>query len=254
MKSNSLLTGISVIAAMLTGFHAANAGTPLLDKSRPTHFVEVGMHIGEGASSMIENYGSQVPYIYDFSFNPGSQTVFGATAEIPFRNYFAIGTGIDFGINNYHWSMTILQPDAGTLNSLYSRSHYYNFTIPAYLSLRLNLGDKVRWHNELGCYLSFGAGGTVKTHAYSSSTNTLGQSQVTETSYSHKYYNDPDPIVCGVNETDWGLHLGTGVLVSNHWQVKCVFRVGARDLAENFGVLKIKMHTIDVNFRFGYVF
>lgn len=216
--------------------------------------VDLGVHVGEGARTILQNYATEIGGIADFSLTPGSMTSFGATAELPIRRYLAVGTGLDFTINNYYYSMTVLEADQGTLNTIYSRNHFYTLDIPVYLSFRFNLGTRVRWHNEIGGFIALGCGGKTRTKAYASSTNSLGQSQVTEMSYSRDYFSDDDAIINGITNTDWGLHLATGVAVHDHWQVKCVFRVGARDLAKNFGVLGISNHSLSVAFRIGYLF
>lgn len=263
MKLTSTLTTLVLAACAILAFPAAKAsapadstgcGTRFVDTRRPTKMVELGLHIGEGAASMVQNYGTAVPHVGDFTLTPGSLTQFGASAVIPVRNFFAIGTGLNFNINNYYYSMTILHPGAGTLNTLYTRNRFYNFDVPLFLAFRFNLGTHVRWDNELGAYLSFGCGGHSHTRAYTSSTNDLGQSQVAETNYRVKYYNPDQALINGVTSVDWGLHLGTGILVNGHVSVKCVMHAGARDLAKNYGVLNVQNHTLNVVFSAGYVF
>ena len=230
------------------------ASVPFMDTSRPTKTVELDVHVGEGMSTIMQNYGDAIPDVGDFTLTPGSLTALGFGAELPIRNYLAVGTGLDFAINNYYYSMTILHPEAGTLNTLYTRNHFYNIDIPLYMSLRFNLGNRVRWHNEIGAYISIGAGGKSKTKAYTSSTNQIGQSQVTETSYERDYFNADDPIINAVRSTDWGLHLATGIVVNRHIMLKCVMHAGVHNLAKNFGVLNVKNRTLNVVFKAGYVF
>ena len=255
----SLLRRIAASAVAVGAALPAVAGdtgqdAPFVDFSRPDRVVEIGLHVGEGASTITQNYATAIPDVADFSLTPGSMTTFGASAELPVRNFFAIGTGLDFAINNFYYSMTILHPSEGTLNSLYTRNHFYTLEVPLYLGFRFNLGSHVKWNSEIGGYLSFGAGGKTRTRAYTSSTNSLGQSQVTQTNYERNYFNDDNPIINGVTGTDWGLHLGTGILVNRHWSVKAVMHAGARDLAKNYGVLGISTHTLNVVFKAGYIF
>lgn len=235
-------------------FGAVAQKVPFCDTSRPDRMIEVGLDVGVGMSSMLQNMNTAVPEVSDFSFTPGCMTSFGVTAEMPVRNYFAIGTALNFNINNYSYNMVILHQEGRTLNSIVSQSHFYNLDVPVFFDFRFNLGNKVRWHNEVGGYLSFGAGGNTKTRSYVSSTNALGQSQVTEIYYKRDYFNDNQSVINGVNSLDWGLHLATGIVACRHVMLKAVLHVGARDLACNYGVLKIENHTLNLSFKAGYVF
>ena len=248
-----IITGLVALLAALT-VSAQEAKVPFMDKLRPSQFMEVGVHFGLGASSIAQNYSTAIPDLSDFTFTPGVMMSFGATAKLPIRNYLAIGTGLDFNINNYFWNMTILHPQSGTLNALTQRHHFYDLSIPLTLDLRFNVSNNVRWDSEIGGYLTFGLSGRTRTTSYLSSINSLGQSQVTELTYRKDYYKEPDAIVNGVVNLDWGVHLATGLLIADHYSVKAVMHAGLRDIARNFGVLDIHNHTLNVSFRVGYVF
>ncbi len=240
------------VAAIITTIAQS---TPFVDHTRPDKFIEVGLHVGDGVSSVLQNYGKEVPGLAEFNFTPGNMNSFGVSVVMPIRNYLGIGTGIDAAIYNNHWSMTVLDAEASTLNNLYTRNHYYALEVPMFLALNFNLGQKVLWTNEIGAYMSFGLGnGSSKTKAFASSTNSLGQSQVTEISYNRKYYKDDEPIINGVTTTDYGLHLATGLRFYKHFSLKAVFHVGARNLAINYGVLDIKNHNLTLAFKAGYIF
>lgn len=255
MNIKHILISAICLTTSFIGLRAAGPDhVPFIDTRRPDNFVELDIHAGVGAYSMLQNYGSAVPDCADFTLTPGALTQIGAGAVLPIRGFFAVGTGIDFNINNFYYSMTVLHPAAGTLNTLYTRNHFYSFDVPLFLSFRFNLGTKVRWDNELGSYLTFGVGGHTKTTAYTSSTNELGQSQVSEVHYDRDYYNDDDAIINGVAKLDWGLHLGTGIVVNRNFMLKCVMHLGAHDLAKNFGVLSVHNHTLNLTFKAGWVF
>lgn len=251
---HTLLAAALIAATLVPTYAQEPAKVPFMDTSRPTKIVEAGVNVGVGASSMIQNYRTVIPGLSDFTFTPGVMVSFGADVKLPIRNYLAVGTALNFNINNYFWTMTILDPQAGTLNNLSSRHHFYDLDIPIYLDLRFNISRNVRWENEIGWYLSVGLGGKTRTRSYSSSTNSLGQSQVTETYYKRDYYNDKGAIVNGISSTDWGLHLATGLTVSRHLSIKAVMHAGARDVSRNFGVLNIHNHTLNASFKVGYIF
>jgi hypothetical protein len=166
-----------------------------------------------------------------------------------------VGTGLDFAIYNHRWSMTLHDAASGTLNTLYTRNHFYALEVPLYIATRFNLGENVSWNNELGAYMSFAIGhGSSKTNAYASSTNSLGQSQVTVSRYERRYFKDSEPIINGVTTTDYGLHLATGMLFHKHFSLKAVLHVGFRDLAINYGVLNISNRNLTLAFKAGYIF
>jgi hypothetical protein len=246
---------LSSLLALATAILPASAQSQFIDRSRPSHVVEIGLHVGEGISTILQNYSKNVPGLTDYNLTPGNMNSFGASVELPFRNFIALGTGLEATINNNHWSMTLLDATAGTQNTLYTRNHFYAVEVPIYLQTRFNVSGSVRWVNELGMYLSYGIGnGSSKTHAYASSTNSLGQSQVTEMIYNRKYFKDDEPIINGVTTTDYGLHLATGLRFFDHVSLKAVFHVGFRNLAINYGVLDITNRNINLAFKVGYIF
>ncbi len=249
-------TLFAAVFAAFAGTVSAHAeGPAFIDRSRPDHVLEVGLHVGEGMSTILQNYSKQVPGLAEINFAPCNMNTFGASVNLPLRNYLAIGTGLDFTISNYHWSMTLLDASAGTLNSLYTNNHFYAVNVPFFVSPRFNLGENVLWTSEIGGYMSFAVGnGTSKTHAYASSTNSLGQSQVTEVIYERKYFKDSEPIINGVTTTDYGFHLATGMRFYKHFSLKAVFQVGVRNLAINYGVFDVANRNISLAFKAGYIF
>lgn len=244
---------ILTLAAAATA-SAIMAQTPLLDTSRPKKIVEIGVSVGDGISTITQNLGTAVPDVTEFSLTPGNRFTAGLTALMPIRRFFGIGTSIDFSVNNYNWNMTTLDQDGGTLTSLYTSNRYYTVDIPVYMQLSLCLGTRVRWTNDLGMYLSLAAGGDSKTRSYTSWTNSLGQSQVTDAYFKRKYFDDDDPVIFGIKGTDIGLHLATGIVVSDHYMVKAEFRTGFTDLAKNYGVLDVHAHSMSLTFKAAYIF
>lgn len=233
---------------------SVKAQTPFVDTARPNKFVELGVHLGEGVCSVRQNFDREIPNTANMTLTPGNRFDVGLTAAMPIRKFLAIGTGLDFTASNYYWSINMLDRQSGSLEVINSRNHFYCIEIPIYLQFRFNLGNKVSWRNDIGAYLDLGVGGTQKLEDLRSYTNELGQSQVTETSYKQDYFKAEQPAVCGVNDTDWGFRLATGIVAYSHWSVTCVFNAGARNVAMNTGVFNINMHNINLTFKVGYVF
>lgn len=243
-----------MIALCLPSIAAAEDTHSFMDTSRPSKPVDIGVHVGLGVSTQIQNYVSAVPGCADFHLSSGLQSVFGATVEVPLRRYIAIGTGVDFVICNNSWAMTVINSEPNTVSTLYCRNTYRAFEIPIYLSLRFNLGSRITWTNEGGVYLSFGTDGRTRITSYSAAVNQLGQQQVTRTRYEHPYYNADTPILNGFGRNDVGIHLSTGLQYLRRWTLKAVMRYGLKDVARNYGVLDVNVHNFAFSFRLGYTF
>lgn len=248
-----ILRNFLAVAALIGSVSAAHA-VDMLDTSVPHKFIEVNVHTGIGTSTIINNYASVAESITAMKLSAGTRMVGGFSAELPIRDFLSVGTGVDFAINNYSQTMTMLDGYHGTLGTLLTSNHYYTLEVPLYVGLRLNLGSRVRWHNELGAYVAYGTGGSSKTTAFVSSTNSLGQTQVSEAQYDRKYYDSNDPVFCTMRRSDIGLHLATGILINHHYTVKASLHVGIRDLAKNFGVYNADAHTLAPTFMIGYTF
>lgn len=238
----------------LSSTAAAEDTHPFMDTSRPSKPVDIGVHVGLGVSTQIQNYASAVPGCADFHLSSGLHSAFGVTIEVPLRRYIAIGTGADFVISNNSWAMTVINSEPNTVSTLYCRNTYRAFEFPIYLSLRFNLGTRITWTNEGGMYLSFGTGGRTRITSYSAAVNQLGQQQVTRTRYDHPYYNADTPILNGFGRNDIGIHLSTGLQYRRRWTLKAVMRYGFRDVARNYGVLDVNVHNLAFSFRLGYTF
>lgn len=248
----------TVLAATLacTGAIAGNDGNglPAMDTSKSDHTVEIGIHAGDGVTSIRQNYTKAIPSLTDFDLTAGNDFVVGASAVIPVRNHLGIGTRIEFAASNYRWSMTMVDRANSTLSVVNCRNHFYTIDLPAYIQLRFNVGTRVNWRTEIGAYLSLGMGGNSKIKETASSTNSLGQSQVAVQYFKDKYFEDSNPVVNGINNTDWGLHIATGFVIDRHWSLNWTLRAGARDIAKNMGVLDISIHSLSAFFSVGYIF
>lgn len=245
---------LTVAALCLSSTAAAEELHPFMDTSRPSKPLDIGVHVGLGVSTQIQNYASAVPGCADFHLSSGLQSAFGATVEVPLRRYIAIGTGADFVINNNSWAMTVINSEPNTVSTLYCRNTYRAFEIPIYLSLRFNLGSRITWTNEGGMYFCFGTGGSSRIISYTAAVNQLEQQQVTRTRYDHSYYNADTPILNGFGRNDIGIHLSTGLQYLRHWTLKAVMRYGFKDVARNYGVLDVNVHNLAFSFRLGYTF
>lgn len=248
---------IAILAVFVAGTTATVWSQSFIDTRPAQRLLTIGAHVGDGVSTVRQNYASEIGSVASFVLTPGNVFDVGATAVLNVREFFGIGTGVDFTISNYDFNLTMLDVDGanGTLNTLYSDNRYYSLDIPVYLRFAFNIaGDRVRWTSELGTYLGFGFGGRTNTSTYRSSTNALGQSQVTHSTYNNDYFDDNGGIINRIDKTDFGLHVAMGLVFRRHFALNAVFHVGMRDLARNFGVYNTELRNMNLIFKAGYFF
>lgn len=239
-----------IIAALALAPAYAN---DIFDSSVPDKVVEMNPHFGVGMSSIIQNYGSVVPGLSDFLLSPGCLINFGMDVRFVIRNSFGLGTGLNFNINNSRYAMNMLGTN-GSISSIYVRNHFYNFSVPVYLTCRLNIGRKMKWNIDGGVYLSHGTGGDVKVSGYTSGVNSLNQPVVTHASYKHPYFQCDQPLVNSVKRFDWGPRIATGLIYNRKYSLNAIFQVSSNNLAQNQGVLKVSYRNISLQFQVGYLF
>jgi len=150
--------------------------------------------------------------------------------------------------------MALVDAASGSMSSIYAKNHYYSFEIPIYLSFRFNISENVRWNIDGGCYLGFGTGGTQKADTYTTTVNQLGQMVTTSYRYEWDYYNESRPLINAINNKDFGLLFGTGLLFNEHYKVGVTLRTGTKNVARDLGTLNPTVRNVSVDFKLGYQF
>jgi len=227
---------------------------PLYDAAHADKFIEINVHAGIGLSSAVQNYGSVISNISDFFFSPGVLMRTGIDVRFSIRNSFGLGTGIDFGINNSRYAMSIVSNGGSSINSLYVTNHYYDANIPVYISFRFNAGRSMTWSVDPGWYFGTGLGGHSTLSGYTSGENSLGQPLVTHASYKHKYYNSDKPFVNSIKSFDHGPRLALSLMFKRHVTFAVVGQISAFNLATRCSTLPVKYRHATVCFQFGYTF
>ncbi len=259
------ITKIIVLAATTCFLCVANAygeaqiekfeEPPMYDSSKPTKWLEIDVHAGIGLTGLIQNYGTEIPGITDLMLAPGCQLRGGLGVRFNFNNSFGLATGLDFGINNFRQSMSmVVNEPSESMSSLYITNHFCQFTVPVYLSTRFNIWRRMMWNVDFGCYLAEGVGGHLRASGYTTGENTLGQPVVLHAVYRTKYYEESEPLFNGVRNFDVGLHVATGLVYRHRYTLNAILEIGARNLAINKGVLDLKYHNLGLVFQFGYIF
>lgn len=253
------MTMLGCLMAALHAFGSTPAGedydVPMYDSRRTEKWIEVDLHAGVGITGILQNYGSKIPGITDMMLSPGCQMRGGLGVRINLNTSFGLATGLEFGINNFRQALSMLLSEpSGSMSSLYITNHFYQFTVPIYVSWRFNIGRRMMWNVDLGWYLAEGTGGDLKASGYTTGENNLGQPVVLHAEYKTKYFEKNQPLFNGVRNFDCGLHVGTGLVYRHKYTLNAVLELGARNLAINRGVHDFKYHNLSLMFQAGYIF
>lgn len=227
---------------------------PFYDSAPARKFIEINAHAGMGLSSVVQNYGSVIDNLSDFFISPGVLMRAGIGVRFGIRNSFGIGTGLDLGINNSRYAMSIVTDGGTSINSLYVNNHYYDATVPVYISFRFNAGRSMTWSIDPGWYLAQGLGGRSSLSGYTSGENALGQPIIMHTSYKHKYYESSKPFVNSVKKFDHGPRLALGIMMKRKVTFDIVGQLSAGNLASRRATLPVKYRHATICFQFGYTF
>ncbi|MCC8119565.1 MAG: PorT family protein [Bacteroidales bacterium] len=252
-----LATGLNALAAepdLQQRPHDPEGDVPLYDSTRPEKWIEFQPHVSVGLSTIVQDYGSKIPGLSDFMLSPGCRMNLGLDIRFCIRNSFALATGLEFNINNFRYSMSIVDTSSGSISSIYTRNHYYSLTVPVYLSWRLNIGRRMMWNVDAGLYFAQGTGGTMKASGYISGNNSLGQPIVEHANYQTDYYVSSQAMINGVKKFDFGPRIATGFVYRHRYTLNAVFQIGARNLAINQGVMDLNYRNLSLDFQIGYIF
>lgn len=94
----------------------------------------------------------------------------------------------------------------------------------------------------------------MKANGYTSGENSLGQQIVTHAHHEIGYFDTDRPLFNGVERTDFGPRVGTGLVYKRQWTFHAILQISARNLAVNHGVLDLHYRNLTLAFQFGYIF
>lgn len=245
--------------------HQAQAGNELdslmalehprfYDSGRPDDFIEFNAHAAIGMMSLVQNFSKAVPDLSDFLLSPGSEIDLGLTVRFKLRNSFGLATGLEFGINNLRYAMGLVGKGTGQISSIYVLNHFYDITVPVYVSWRFNMGRLMKWSVDGGLYFAKGFGGHSRFSGYTSGVNSLGQPVVTHAQYEQPYFDASVPFIAKVKSFDWGPRLATGLVYRDRYTFNTILQISAQDLVVNQAVLNLKYRHLSLAFELGYIF
>lgn len=227
---------------------------PVYDTSAPSKFVEIKPHLAVGMSTAADNYSDVIPGLTDLQMSPGVLIRPGIDVMFSISNSVAVATGLNFGINNSRSSLSIINESASNISTAYIKNHFYEISAPVYVSLRFNLGRRIRFNFDIGAYITQGLGGKVHTSGYTFGENSLGQPTISHLFYKKDYYDDDMSVINSVKKFDYGPHVAAGVIYRRHYAFNWVFEVSAGNLAINHNVLDVKYRHVRLAFEMGYIF
>lgn len=227
---------------------------PLYDSSPAKKFMDIKLQFTVGGSSTVNNYKSVIPGLSDMQFSPAAMFRTGIDVAFNIKKSLAIGTGLEFGIHNSRFALSLVDANTSSINSVYSKNHYYDLNVPVYVSFRLNLGRRIQGLIDVGGYFAYGLGGKVKSSGYTSGQNSLGQPVINHLYYKKDYFDDNISVINSVKRFDYGPRLSAGILIRQHYSFNWVFQMSTPNLAINHNVLDVKYRHLTLGFEVGYVF
>lgn len=200
-----------------------------VDKSASDSYLNFGVRVGLTSS----NLSTDIPEIgenSDFSWRNGFTA--GVAVDINFRNYFSIQPGFFFENRSHNYTLIEHDPVSQSLKNEIGHTRYYAFTVPVLASFHFNLTGNLRWNVELGPYFSFGTGdGKDEVEQIFVSVPAGVAGVYTCTTGKRDYYGDGD---WQHRSFDWGLKIGTGIRLLDHFTFHIHYQRGFRNASANY--------------------
>lgn len=216
---------ISLLVGVVAALGCAAQSKPFIDHGKPARFLETGVLLSIGGSSVHQNLADRFSEISELSLSMGTQLGIGAQAEIAFTNFISLGVQTNFMINNWKMDLAVADDEASSISNCFIRNHFYSLMFPVYGSFKFNLGTRVRWNVDAGAYYAYGLGGNNKWTLYSAHVNQLGQLITTITNEKAPYYNSREAFIASSYRGDLGVYLASGLTFSRKLSlgVRCFF-------------------------------
>ncbi|MBQ9076652.1 MAG: outer membrane beta-barrel protein [Muribaculaceae bacterium] len=244
---------ILIILVAVMAVKAMAGEKPFFDTTRSDDFIEVELHAMVGATTVGENYADCIDALNELHVTPGCGIGLGASVRFVIRDFLALGTQMDFRINNSRYDMTLVTPSE-RMSTVYLSNHSYDVNLPIFMSFRFNVADNVRWYADGGVFFALGFGGYQKADIYNTYNNSLGQMVTSHVHEKHEYFRDEFPVIHNVADFDIGLHFATGLVFNRHYTAGVAMQIGLRDLADDTPVFAPEMRNRSCMLKIGYIF
>lgn len=225
-------------ALLLSAVSGTASAADFFSAEKPSSLFDLGVRIGVNTSNRTLG-GDVMPGYNRQSWGTGFDV--GFTADLNFRDWFAIQPGVFFQSRSGDY--TFVTPFDNTTVTQAGHFRSYSFTIPVMASLRFNVTDDIRWSLDFGPYVGFTFGSKLSDKALVATAFPNVEPVFTQ---------KPAPV-------DFGLKFGTGLRILGHYYIGAHYQAGLTrawknlDLGEgmmrNFGG-----HTKAWVFTLGYDF
>ncbi len=246
--------GVVLIAVVILAGAARMSAADFVDFSRSANFIEVDVHAlgGIGAASM--NYAKLFPQIQNQNVNMGESLGLGFRAVFGVRNYLGFGTALDVTTNSYNIDMAVMGSDKTSMSALFIDNRTYYVNIPAFVSFRFNVDNRVRWSVDAGLYYAYGFAGTQKQRIYRADINEMEELVPQIVTVKTNYFHSHSTFINGFNRGDIGIHLATYVNFGQHFVVGAKYQHGVKNISRPLGVENHTIHTHYFHGIIGYRF
>lgn len=249
-----LLRRLSLIV-IIAALSVSASAQEFVDHSRTSKLIEVQLHGFVGGSFLTDNYMSLFPVIRELDTTMGVSYGMGAGGTINFRDFFGVGTELNFIANYNRASIFTSNFNIQSSSNLFLRNTYYIINVPLFLTWRFNIANGVRWNIDLGAYYSYGVGGYQKQSLYRSLVNELGQLVYQQDKFKPHFFNSDGTFQNRFYRGDLGAHVATGLTFHRHFFLGARAQIGIKNIAyvEN-GISTPEVHTVSFLIQVGWKF
>lgn len=204
-----------LIAALFSLSFIPTSSASIIDTDQPSSLFNLGVRAGINTS--VHTFDSK--FFNTWNINSwGTGFDAGVVFDLNLRQYIAIQPGFFFESRSGHYSYVHSFIDENNDINPYSQlGHYrsYYFNIPIMVSVRFSLAENVKWLVEAGPYFQ------LKLHSSDSESIDI----LTGDSYDNIRSEQAK-----ANSSDFGLKIGSGILVNNHYSFSIHYLAGMRDV------------------------
>jgi len=254
MKLTRILGFIASVATAAVAWanDGATAYSPLVNTDRVDHPLEIEVHALGGVSVLTQNYANSIADADYVKSAPGASLGAGVRVDFPLNRFFALGTGLDMLWSHNTCTMTMAS-QAHASSTVYNSNSYLYARMPLVGSFRFSLSS-VQWEVNGGLYLATGVWGKQKSQIFTTTVNQLNQLVTDRYAYNSGYFREDDPLIAAHHTFDFGLTIGTGVIVTNRWTLGVSVSYGLKNSAKNVGTLDTRNHNVWALASVGYRF
>lgn len=256
MKLTRILGFIASVATATVAWagDGAAADTPLVNTDRVDHPLEIEVHALGGVSVLTQNYANSIADADYVKSAPGVALGAGVRVDLPLSRFFALGTGLDLLWSRNTCTMTMAPPQANASSTVYTNNSYMYARMPLVGSFLFSLSSSVQWEVNGGLYLATGVWGKQKSQIFTTTVNQLNQLVTDRYAYNSGYFREDDPLIAAHHTFDFGLTVGTRVIVINRWTLGVSLSYGLKNSAKNVGTLDTRNHNVWALASVGYRF